>query len=186
MLHLLDVGPDLDGYARKRAIPKIRYFAGRLLYLAKAEDLPLVVEQPRQYPELAMLAEILQAVGTRDITRLQRMGSNAAQSVGQTLKLTRGTITCRVESWGSVERQGLAILRTNGISVDGPADDELNRFALWSERGHALMESGDAFIREIACLHGISEHPRHSGILDTAFDRGEELAFDATTPIDTY
>lgn len=183
---LLEVGTGLDGYARKRAIPKIRYFAGRLLYLARAEDLPSVAAQLRQYPELAMLAEVLYAVGTRDITRLLRMGSNAAQSVAQALKLTTGAITCQVESWGSVERQGLAILRTNGISIDGPVDDELNRFALWRERGYALMESDDPFIREMACLHGISEQPRHSRILETALDRGEELAFDATTPIDTY
>jgi hypothetical protein len=186
LFHILEVGPSLEGYARKRIIPKIRYLAGRLLYLAKSEDLPLIAERLRQYPELAMLAEILHAVGTRDITRLLRMGSNAAQSAAQTLKLTPGAITCRVESWGSVERQGLAILRANGISVDGPADDELNRFALWRERGHALMESGDPFIGELACLHGISEQPRHPRILETALDRGEELAFDATTPIDTY
>ena len=186
LLHILEVGPGVDGYARKRAIPKIRYFAGRLLYLARAEDLPLIAERLLQYPELAMLAEILHAVGTRDITRLLRMGSNAAQSAAQILKLTSGAIACRVESWGPVERQCLAILRANGISVDGPADDELNRFALWRERGRELMESGDPFIQEMACLHGISDHPRHPRILETALDRGEELAFDATTPIDTY
>lgn len=186
LLQILESGPKLDGYARKRALPKIRYFAGRLLYLARPEDLPLIAERLRQYPELAMLAEILRAVATRDITRLLRMGTNAAQSAAQALKLTPGDITCRVQSWGTAERQGLAILRANGISVAGPADDELNRFALWQEQGHALMGSGDSFIREISCLHGISEHPRHPRILETAFDRGEELAFDATTPIDTY
>lgn len=83
-------GPKLDGYARKRAIPKIRYFAGRLLYLANPEYLPLIAERLRQYPELAMLAEILHGVGTRDITRLLRMGSNAAQSAAQPLNLTPG------------------------------------------------------------------------------------------------
>lgn len=186
LLQILEVGPNLDGYARKRTIPKIRYFAGRLLYLAKAEDLPLIVEGLRQYPELAMLAEILHAVGTRDITRLLRMGSNAVQSAAQPLKLTPGAITCQVQSWGSVERQGLAILRANGTSVAGPADDELNRFALWNERGHQLMQSDDPFIQEVACLHGISNYSRHPVILETALDRGEELAFDATTPIDTY
>lgn len=61
-----------------------------------------------------------------------------------------------------------------------------SQLALWKERGHALMKSGDSFIQEMACLHGISEHPRHPGILETALDRCEELAFDATTPIDTY
>jgi hypothetical protein len=183
---ILEVGPNVDGYARKRAIPKIRYFAGRLLYLARAEDLPMIAVQLRQYPELAMLAEILHAVGTRDITRLMRMGGNAAQSAAQSLKLTPAAIICKVEFWGSAERQGLATLRANGISVDGPVDDELNRFALWNERGHALMKSEDPFIQELSCLHGISENPRHPEILETAFDRSEELAFDATTPIDTY
>lgn len=186
LLQLLELGPQLEGYERKRAIPKIRYFAGRLLYLAKPEDLPVIAERLRQYPELTMLAEVVHAVGTRDVTHLLRMGSNAAQTAAQALKLTPGEITCQVDSWGYAEQQGLAILRANGINVAGPADDELNRFALWQERGHALMASGDPFIQEMACLHGISEFPRHPGILATAFDRGEELAFDATTPIDTY
>lgn len=44
LLQILEPGPKLDGYARKRAIPKIRYFAGRLLYLANPEDLPLICE----------------------------------------------------------------------------------------------------------------------------------------------
>lgn len=183
---ILDGDPNVDGYARKRAIPKIRYLAGRLLYLAKPEDLPVIAERLQPYPELNMLAEVLHAIGRREVTRLLRMGSNAAQSAAQTLKLTSGEITCQIESWIPAERQGLAILRANGINIAGPADDELNRFALWQESGHKLMKSDDLFIQEMACLHGISNFPRHPEILETAFDRGEELAFDATTPIDTY
>jgi len=186
LFQMLELGPKLEGYARKRTIPKIRYFAGRLLYLAKPEDLPVIAYRLRQYPELTMLAEIVHAVSTRDVTRLLKMGSNAAQSAAQALKLTPGDITCQAESWGCAERQGLAILRANGMNVTAAADDELNRFALWQERGHGLMESDDPFIREMACLHGISDFPRHPWILATAFDRCEDLAFDATTPIDTY
>lgn len=186
LLQILDKGLNSDAYARKRTISKIRYLTGRLLYLAKPDDLSLFAQSLRQYKELAMLAEILHAVGTRDITRLLQMGSNAAQSAAQVLKLTRSEIACRIENWGCAERQGLAILRANGISVDAPVDDELNRFALWNERGHKLMNSNDSFIQEMACLHGVSEYPRHPDILGTALDRGEELAFDATTPIDTY
>lgn len=186
LFHLLEAGPNLDSYARKRAIPKIRYFAGRLLYLTKAEDLPMIAERLKLYPELTMLVEIFHAVGTRDISHLLKVGCNAAQSAAQLLKLTPGAITCKVQSWGSAERQGLAILRANGISVAGPADDDLNRFALWNDHGHKLMKSDDLFVQELACLHGIFEDPRHPRILETALDRGEELAFDATTPIDTY
>ncbi|MBM2882821.1 RNA-directed DNA polymerase [Chromobacterium amazonense] len=183
---VLAIGHDADGYARKRAIPKIRYLAGRLLYLAKPEDLPVIAERLRPYTELNMLAEVMHTVGTRDITRLLRMGGNAAQSAAQALKLTPDKITCHVQSWDSAERQGLAVLRANGITVDGPADDDLNRLVLWHESGHALMKSDELFIQEIACLHGVSTAPRHPEILETAFDPSEELAFDATTPIDTY
>lgn len=175
-----------EGYERKRVISKARFFAGRLLYLARPEELSLIAERLGQYPELAMLGVVHNAVGTRDVTSLLPMGVNAAQSAAQTLKLNTGEIRCRIESFGVAERQGLAVLRANGISVTGPTDDELNRFAVWNESGHALMTTGDSFIQEISCLHGVSKHPRHPAILKTAFDQDEELAFDATTPIDTY
>jgi hypothetical protein len=40
-------------------------------------------------------------------------------------------------------------------------------------------ENKDPFIREFASLHGLSNRPRHSDMLDSAFDPAEELVFDA-------
>ena len=57
-------------------------------------------------------------------------------------------------------------------------DDELNRFAIW-DHGSELMKSEEPFIRELACLHGVDEERRHAVVLDSAFDRDEQLAFDA-------
>lgn len=184
--HVLDRGPHLQGYTRKRAIPKLRYFAGRLLYLAKPDDLPRIAERLRKFPELFMLSETLHAVGTGDLTKLLPMGSNASQSAAQALKLTGAKISCRCEAWGVAERQSLAVLRANGITVPGPVDDELNQFASWCKDPRELMQSKDLFIRELASLHGVSTGARHRAILETAFDPGEELAFDATTPVETY
>lgn len=185
---IFETGSDINGYDRKRAIPKIRYLAGRLLYLGRTEDLTTIAGRLKAYPELSMLAEILNAVATRNVTNLLPLGSNAVQSAAQILKLSADAIECNVDSWNVAERQGLAVLRANGVTVHGPDDDELNRFALWQggKNGHDLMESQDAFIQELACLHGVADAPRHQATLETAFDRGEELAFDATTPIDTY
>ena len=42
-----------------------------------------------------------------------------------------------------------------------------------------LMRSPDKFIREIACLHGLSEQPQHPSMLESVFDEDEELAVDA-------
>lgn len=183
---LLESGVDVSGYQRKRIIPKIRYFAGRLLYLGKAQDLISFGEKLYAYPELYMLAEIITSVATRDVTRLLPLGSNAVQSAAQVLKLDDSIVSCNISSWGAAERQGLAILRANGITVSGPIEDELNLFVLWQEGGQSLMQSQDLFIQEVACLHGVSETARHKSMLSSVFGRKEELAFDATTPIETY
>lgn len=46
-----------------------------------------------------------------------------------------------------------------------------------------MMKSSDPFIREIACLHGLSEKPRHTGLLETVFDVDEDLALDAISQL---
>jgi hypothetical protein len=183
---LLESDFNASGYQRKRIIPKIRYFAGRLLYLGKAQDLIKFGDKLFTIPELYMLAEIITCVATRDVTRLLPLGSNAVQSAAQVLKLDESVVSCNIGSWGAAERQGLAILRANGINVSGPIEDELNQFVVWQETGQDLMESHDLFLQEIACLHGVSKTARHKTMLNSVFGRQEELAFDATTPIETY
>jgi transposase len=82
----------------------------------------------------------------------------------------------------AAQKQGFAILALNGVEVVGVAsgsvnDDELIRVA---RLGPSLetMKSADPFLRELACLHGIVERPRHPEFLETAFDEDEELALD--------
>ena len=41
------------------------------------------------------------------------------------------------------------------------------------------QHSGNTFIREIACLHGIARSPRHPDMLESVFDEDEDLAIDA-------
>lgn len=183
---LLGFGCDIDGYQRKRLIPKIRYFAGRLLYLARKPDLISISRKLSEYPELYMLAEIMAAVATRDVSKLLPLGSNAVQSAAQVLSLDISPVECRIETWGKAELQGMAILRAHGIFLDGPDDDELNKFVLWGKDSKSLMHSKNSFMQELACLHGVSPTARHRSMLITAFGRGEELAFDATSPLETY
>ena len=183
---LFDANPNAKVYSRKRAISKMRYLVGRLIYLGQPDSLAKLSDRLNSYPELVIHAETIKALISRDVTQVLSLGSNAAQSAAQILKLTTGEVSCSLDAWSAVELQGLAIFRANGISISGPSDDELNRFALWKKDGNELMRSRDAFIQEMACLHGVAKSPRHKAILDSAFDRKEELAFDATTPVDTY
>jgi hypothetical protein len=175
----LEFGSSINGYKRKRAIPKIRFFAGRLLYLGTLEMLFEFSSSLDNYDELHMLAEVMRSVATRDITRLLPLGSNAAQSAAQILSLSRDSVSCHIENWTPVCLQGLAILRMNGVQVNGPSDDNLNQFADWSTDSQKLMGPEiDPSIRELACLHGVAEIGRHSEILNTVFDWDETLAFD--------
>jgi hypothetical protein len=173
----------LHGYARKRKIPKLRFFAGRLTYLATPQMLLEFSTSLKVLPELRLITEVFKTIATEDATELLQLGINAVQAGAQVLRLTNRPIRCQPAVWQMAEIQGLAILRLNGVTVDTgintnvPAD-ELNRFALWNQGGE-LMKSEDPFIRELACLHGVGDGRRHASVLDSAFDRDEQLAFDA-------
>jgi hypothetical protein len=173
----------LDGYARKRRIPKLRFFAGRLTYLATPQMLLEFSASLKVLPELRLIAQVFRTIVTEDATELFQYGINAVQAAAQVLRLTSRPVRCQPSAWQKAEIQGLAILRLNGVTVDtgsgtNSPDDELNRFALW-DHGSELMKSEEPFIRELACLHGVDDGCRHASMLDSAFDRDEQLAFDA-------
>lgn len=183
------VGADqLKGYAKKRKIPKLRFLAGRLLYLATPEMLLEFSAPLKALPELRLIAEVFTAVATEDTSELLQFGINAVQAAAQVLRLTNRPVRCQPTIWQTAEKQGLAILQLNGVTIDtankaNAPDDELNRFALWNQAGGNLMNSEEPFIRELACLHGVGGGRRHASVLDLAFDRDEQLAFDAITQL---
>jgi hypothetical protein len=174
----------LRGYRRKRVVPKLRLQAGRLLYIGRKEDVARSCSQLVEIPETNLIGQVLKAVTQRDVSALLGLGTNAVQSAAQVLRLGVETVRCRPATWGQAERQGLAVLALNGVQLDfgGDADvpnDELNRLAKWVESAASLMRSSNPFIREMACLHGVSNRCRYDDLLDSAFDTDEQLAFDA-------
>jgi len=178
----------LHGYQRKRRIPKLRFLAGRLTYLATPLELIEFSSPLRVIPELRPLAEVFKAIGSHDVTDLLPLGVNVVQAAAQVLRLTGKSVRCQPPAWQRVESQGLAILRFNGVAIDACSnanvpDDGLNRFGLWDGNGMELMRSEDLFVRELACLHGVEQGRRHDALLDSAFDRDEQLAFDAISQL---
>jgi len=181
---LLDKSPEIKGYARKRLIPKLRFYAGRLIFLATPNILSSVSSALVDYPELFLQSKVLNAIQSRDVSPLLRLGANAVQSAAQILRIQSNPVKCFLTSFGEVELQGLAILRLNGINIDFTDDvisetttDLINQFALGYNPAE-LMKSDDPFIKEIACLRGTEKPLRHKFMLDTAFDRDEQLIFD--------
>jgi hypothetical protein len=184
----LEGAAQLREFQRKRRIPKLRFFAGRLLYLGTPESLSAFISPLGTIRETRLLAEVLKAVVSRDVTDLLPLGVNAVQAAAQVLRLTGRTVCCRCTALQRAESQGLAILRLNGLQaktsgdVNAP-DDDLNRFASWTGIGTELMGCNDLFVREVACLHGVDQGRRHEALLDSAFDRDEQLAFDAISQL---
>jgi len=166
-------------YERKRRIPKLRFLSGRLLFLVNSEELKTLAEKLSDYPELSLLIQVMLAVATRDVTEILKMGSNATQAAAQLLRVRDDPLTFNIKIMDDIIDQSLAILTFNGIKYqcnDEKQPSELRQFSLAYNQSK-LMNSEDGFIREIACLHGMGE-PRHSSLLDQAFDRDEELALD--------
>lgn len=181
---LLDKNFGVQGFERKRLIPKLRFYAGRLIFLATPDVLSSVSSTLASYPELVLRSRVMSVIQSRDVSSLLGFGANAVQAAAQVLRIQNNPVQCSLNSFEDVELQGLAILRLNGIEIDFTNDvisktigDSLNQFAL----GHnplELMKSDDLFIKEIACLRGIENPLRHKSMLDTAFDRDEQLIFD--------
>jgi retron-type reverse transcriptase len=178
---LLENNPSIDGYERKRLIPKLRYHAGQIAYLGTPDILCSISEGLSLYPELYVLSKVMSTAESRDVSDLLSLGSNAVQSAAQILRLQNTSVKCSLEKFGDVESQGIAILQLNGIEIHCQKSMELisplNSFAS-EENMKKLMKSDDLFIKELACLHGVDESKRHLSLLNSAFDRDEDLAFD--------
>lgn len=183
LTRLLQIQPDVRGYDRKRLIPKLRYFGGRMLYLGTPEMQKEYAQKLAYFPELHLLATVLEAVAARDVSRLVSLGSNAVQSAAQVLRLSPVPVRYCGVTWGRAELQGLSILKLNGVKVSPESErptlaDSLSRFSDSNVSMSKLMRDSDPYVRELACLHGAGSEARHSQILNTAFDRDEQLAFD--------
>jgi hypothetical protein len=179
---LLDKVETLDGYDRKRAIPKLRYRLGRLSFLAGPHALSALAEQARRIPELAFHAAVLEAVASGDVDKVLSFGTNAVQAVAQILRAANKPALIANPVDTEVRTQGAAVLAFNGVEITGGGggnwrNDDLVRLAMHGA-DYNLMTSPDAFLRELACLHGHSDQPRHPEMLETAFDEAQELSLD--------
>ncbi len=173
-----------SGFGRKRAIPKLRYFAGRLIYLLPDDQLLAMAGKLDEHPELFLISRVSRAIATRDVTEVLNLGTNAVNAAAQVLRTGRYQISCNAERLGEVQSQGAAMLVINGLRLDGIDGHRapINDFAEWKP-GSDLMSSEEPFVQELACLHGAYPDSRHTEMLDTAFDRDEQLAFDVITQL---
>ena len=175
---ILDKGEPGSIYEEKRFTPKLRYLAGRLLYLLSRQELFTLYQKLDVRPELYFLAKTMEAVATRDISHVLHMGVNATHATAQLLRVDEEIVTIRKDTEISdIFEQSLAVLEINGIKHNFKGDETELRFLATAENISKLMKSQNGFIKEVACLHGILPS-RHQKTLDSSFDRDEELALD--------
>jgi len=181
-LELIDGVTQLDSFNLKRRIPKLRYRAGRLIYLASDEALKTLSSASNQLSELHFHSGIMRCVATGDISSILSLGTNVAQAASQPMRSIRKSATHNLSNLSSVEEQALAIFILNGVQIEGITANnepsELMQFAL-NGSNVDLMKDAQPFMRELACLHGLSESPRHAQMLESVYDVDEELAMDA-------
>lgn len=178
---------ELAGYERKRRLSKLRYCIARLVYLASEERLLSISIDAVSIPELFFHVEVMKAVASRDIDRVLAMGTNAAQATAQPLKAIGAEAFSKSITLQKAKEQSLAVFLMNGVAVQRPEavqgqNSHLLRFATFGA-DREMMKSGNAFMREVACLHGIANKPRHIGIFEVAFDEDETLSMDAVTQL---
>lgn len=176
---LLKEDSSTSPYAGKRVTPKLRYLSGRLLYLSSRERLSQIAAVLISRPDLFLVAKTMEAVSSRNFDDVLSMGVNATHSAAQLVR-AEGSEPVKISNdinLNPVVEQSLAVLVINGV-LHNYKEINTELMQLVSATGvRNLMQSSDGFVREFACLHGVAE-PRHQNMLDSSFDRDEELAMD--------
>ncbi|WP_353196730.1 RNA-directed DNA polymerase [Parapedobacter defluvii] len=177
---LIESLPLQYNFERKSKIPKIRYRAGRLIYLASHEELITLSQSLKPIQEMYFHMEVMRSISTKNIDTILSMGANCAQAVCQPIKAENKPVFTTLTSLSQIQEQSLTVFKLHSITVEGDyqADSDLYKFATIG-CDQSLMLNENAFIRDISCLHGLNENVLHSEILSTMFDQDEELALDA-------
>jgi hypothetical protein len=184
----LELSEKLDGllkeynensaYGKKRRIPKIRYLAGRLLYLMSREDLSGLFGKLKHDADLMLVAKVIDAVATRDMTNVVIMGSNATHIAAQLIRSDcRNILIDDALPRSPFVDLSIAIIEFNGIRHNFIKEKVEIRLLANGENIPMLMNSQSQFIKEFSCLHG-TYPSSYEQILDSSFDRDEELALD--------
>lgn len=172
-----------DGYDKKRRIPKLRYRMARLIYLGTDDTLSSIYPMAKELEELQFHAEVMKTVATANIDGIISFGTNAAQAAAQPIKAGGRSVSLNMSKMSPVQEQSLAVFLLNGVVVkkDCLTLQTNSKLLHFAKKGVdiELMKCSDPFLQELACLHGLSNKPYHPEILDTVFDKDEELAIDA-------
>jgi hypothetical protein len=183
----LDKVTNVSPFGRKRLTPKLRYRASRLIYLANDDVLASLSHCAAEVPELFFHSKVMAGIASRNIDQLLGLGTNAGQAAAQPLRASGERVAMTRSDLSEPEEQSLAVFLLNGVPVTrghrgSSGMSELMRFTTVGA-DTALTKSSNPFLREIACLHGLAEKPRHPDILESVFDLDEDLAMDArSTP----
>lgn len=172
-----------SSFTSKRKLPKVRYRIGQLSYLATTAQLAKISSDIKSIPSLYFQSEITHAVSTGSVDRVVALGTNAAQAAAQPLRMSTNAVTLSSSPESYPDQQSLAIFSMNGIDVriSGEApkqQSELLHFVN-GKITRSMFLSNDPFVKELSCLHGLADTPRHSTVLNTAFDIAEEVTMDA-------
>ena len=170
---------DSDSFGRKISISRIRFVLSRLAYLASPEQLLTITDSIRGIEELSIYASILGALASRDVSDLLRFGSIGAKSVARSLKIDSSPVICSMPKFTEEAKQAYAILLLYGVPLDvvgGQYDCPMIDFCRGGDGISGLFDSPDTYFRELACLHGQDEPDLLRRLLETAFDRNEEIA----------
>lgn len=177
-------------YDRKRKLYRLKFLVARMLYLGTPEQLRRISDATSGIIEMAMAASAYDAVLSRDVSQLLRLGATAAQSASQALLADGKIVSYKSVDWSKREViQAWAIFQLNGLEIDSqsappPAPELL--FSKWTEQSFELYRSNDLYFRELSCIHGTDNPLANQWAIETAFDRDDDLVFDMQEVMQAY
>ncbi len=170
---------DANELDKKGRITRMKYLVGRLIYLGTNDLLHYLANSIKSIPELYLQFEIINAILTKDISNLARLGTNATQAAAQVLKSSTQIITCSLDPENDDVIAALSIFKFHGLEIKFSDRTRINNHLYDFSIGdiESARTSKDSYLKEFIALHG-NEESRHSETLNTLFNENEIRSFD--------
>ncbi|WP_419816643.1 RNA-directed DNA polymerase [Glacieibacterium sp.] len=174
-------------FLRKRLVSQIRYRLGRLMYLSSLSVLERLRVASIGVPELMFHTSIIEALVTRDCSKVVSLGVKVAQATAQLFRAAGMLAEFSEPVSTEAQIQGLATFIANGVQIGEAIFDAQHPILKIAIDGvdKDMLSREDSFIHELACLHGIGA-PRHAATLNSAFDLADKISLDALDFDDGY
>lgn len=155
-----------DSMKRKWLLSRIRYVLGRLILVARQEQLGVLAKKLEGHKDLSEYGAIFKALYTHDVSELLRFSGKVNAGAGQALATSQRPVKCLPKRWNRETIEGYLILLLLGVNLQAEPPRSVQRlsqlrFLSGVNEKHEWLKVGNGFWQELLAICSESSLQRH-------------------------